>query len=103
MSDDQFIAYVGDPDFHDGHVLRVVREVDKACVVVRGASAREYAVEFRRVKTIKSNRPDGMMLYALVEMRGEPPIRRFVFANWDDEDDASLELEAEEFLVTPLT
>lgn len=35
------------------------------------------------------------MLYALSELRCEPPLRRFAFANWDDDSTAYLEVEAE--------
>jgi hypothetical protein len=35
-----------------------------------------------------------MMVYALTEMPATPPLRRFVFVNWDEEDDASLEVVA---------
>ncbi len=34
------------------------------------------------------------MLYALSEMRAPAPLRRFAFANWDDDDDAILEIDA---------
>jgi hypothetical protein len=34
-----------------------------------------------------------MMLYALAEVRAQEPLRRFVFVNWDEEnDDARLEV-----------
>jgi hypothetical protein len=36
-----------------------------------------------------------MLLYALSELRSTPPLRRFSFANWDDDDDAFLEVDAE--------
>ena len=36
------------------------------------------------------------MLYALIERRETPPGRRFVFGNWDEEDDAFLEVVANE-------
>ena len=38
-----------------------------------------------------------IFLYALAEMQVSPPFRRFVFANWDDDDPAFLEVEAREF------
>jgi hypothetical protein len=40
-----------------------------------------------------------MMLYALSELHAEPPLRRFSFANWDDADEAFLEIEAEGFSI----
>ena len=41
-----------------------------------------------------------MMIYALSEMRTPPSTRRFVFANWDEDDKSFLEIEAESFSVT---
>jgi hypothetical protein len=102
MTSDDFVGYVGDPDFHDGAVVRVVADGDLACVVVRGASGQEYAVEFHGVKAVRSNRPEEMMIYALTEMRTLAAARRFVFSNWEDDDDASLEVEAEGFSITSL-
>jgi hypothetical protein len=102
MTSDEFVGYVGDPDFHDGCVLRVVAEGNLARIVVRGASGQQYAVEFHGVKVVQSKRPEGMTLYALSEMRTRASARRFVFSNWDDDDDASLEVEAEGFSVTSL-
>jgi hypothetical protein len=103
MTSDEFIGYVGDPDFHDGAVLHVVAEGNQARVVVRGASGHQYAVEFHGVKVVRSKRAEGMTLYALSEMRTRAFARRFVFSNWVEDDDASLEVEAEGFIVMSLT
>jgi hypothetical protein len=32
-------------------------------------------------------------------MRGQPPFRHFVFANWDEQDEAVLEIDAERLRV----
>jgi hypothetical protein len=69
MTSDEFIAYVGDPDFHDGAVVRVIRGQDLARVMVRGASGQEFVVEFRGVKAVRSNKPEDMRICALSEMR----------------------------------
>lgn len=29
-------------------------------------------------------------MYGLAEMRADPPLRRFVFANWEEQSDACL-------------
>ena len=99
MSNQEFIGYVGDADFHDGHVVTVVREGDTARVRLRGVSGREFVVEFRGVQAVRSKQPEGMMIYALSEMRASPPLRLFVFGNWDEEDTSLLEIEAESFSV----
>jgi hypothetical protein len=59
-------------------------------------------VEFYGVKAMQSNRPEGMMLYALTEMRTQTSARRFVFSNWEYDDDASLSVQAEGFSVKSL-
>ena len=97
---DVFVGYVGDPDFHDGVIVRVGPREHQVLVVIRGASGCEYVVEFHGVKVIRLNKPEGMTLFAMTEMRTATGTRRFVFANWNYEDDARLEVEAEGFSVT---
>jgi hypothetical protein len=91
---DEFIGYVGESDFHDGHVLSVDHTGAEAIVRVQGGSGQEFLCTFEGVTTIRANRPVGMMLYALSELRAVAPLRRFVFANGDEDDDASLEIQA---------
>src|SRR5262245_40796819 len=98
MVDSSFIGYVGEPDFHDGSILTVERKDSCARVRVQGASGKVFIVEFRGVRAVKANQPEGMVLYALSELRGDPPLRRFVFANWDDDGKSYLEVEAENFV-----
>ena len=99
MSDPSFIAYVGDPDFHDGSILAVEQEDDVLRVRVRGASGKVFVVTFNGVLAVRKNRPEGMLLYSLSEQRGEPPLRRFVFANWDNDSKACLEIDSTGFSV----
>ena len=102
MAIDEFIAYAGDPDFHDGSVVSVVEERDSTRVVVRGASGQEFVVEFRGVKAMRSCKPEGMLIYSLSEMKAQPPARRFEFANWHEDDDAFFSIDAEDFSVARL-
>lgn len=97
MSDASFVAYVGDPDFHDGSILAVEHQDDEFRVRVRGASGKVYVVTFNGVLAVRKNRPEGMLLYSLSEQRGDPPLRRFVFANWDDDSNSYLEIDATGF------
>ena len=39
------------------------------------------------------------MLYSLNEMSYPPPLRRFVFVNWEEEDSATLEVVAAGFSI----
>ena len=101
MSASDFIAYVGDVDIHDGHVQTVTPGEGVVDVRIKGASGCEFTIRFVEVKSVKSNRPEGMMVYALVE-RGQPgPLRRFDFANWDDDDEAYLEIVARGIEIVP--
>jgi hypothetical protein len=99
MSDSSFVAYRGNADFHDGTILDVHQEGSFSRVRVRGASKKVYIVEFSGVRSVDASRPGGMLLYSLSELVGEPPLRRFVFVNWDGEDAAALAIDAHEFVV----
>ncbi len=96
MHDAEFVEYYGDPDFHDGVIVSVVSKRDDVRVGIKGASGRDYDLLFRDVESVEANRPVGMMLYALSLMKTPGPMRRFAFANWDDGDDACLEIVAGE-------
>jgi hypothetical protein len=102
MSSSAFVAYVGDPDFHDGEVLRVSNKHEHTSVWVRGYSSREYEIEFEGIQTVESFEPEGMDLYALSEMRAQPPLRRFEFANNSEEDRKSLAILATGFRILPI-
>ena len=95
MAESSFVGYIGDADFHDGHVIGVEQHSSTVNVRVRGASGQVYLVEFTGVLTMRAARPEGMMLYALSEFSGKLPMRRFVFVNWDDDSEAYLEVDAE--------
>ena len=99
MTDPEFVAYVGHADFHDGHIRAVCHAGDQVDVVVEGYSGRKYKVHFSGVRRFMANQPEGMMIYALNEMRATPPFRCFLFTNWDEDDPASLEIEAREFTI----
>ena len=87
----RFVAYVGPPDLHDGQVVELAHNGDTLRVLVQGDGGRRMAVECLGVVDVQAVKPEGMTLYALVEMTAPPPLRRFVFANWDD-DASTLEV-----------
>jgi hypothetical protein len=95
MAGSSFVGYVGDAEFHDGSVLAVEQRGGMVRVRVRGAGGGVFVVEFGGVRAMRAARPEGMLLYALSELSGEPPLRRFTFANWDDDSEAYLEVDAE--------
>jgi hypothetical protein len=85
-------GYVGNADFHDGHIISVVFVPGRADVKVRGFTCRHYLVSFNDVISIESESPEGMMLYALrEEATGETGARRFIFVNWHDAPDPASE------------
>ena len=94
MPDHSFVGYVGDPDFHDGSIVSVEESDGTVRVRVRGASGKLFVVDFSGVAEVRAFDPKGMKLYALSEMSCQPPLRLFVFANWDEESKARLEVEA---------
>ena len=87
-----FVAYRGDRELHDGMVVALEQDGETAWVVIEAGSGRRFEVRFFGVESLTQLRAEGMMLYALAEMEGEPPLRRFVFVNWDEDDEAQLDV-----------
>jgi hypothetical protein len=96
-----FLAYVGDPDLHDGSILEVVTSGEEVSVLVRGHSGRLFRVRFPGSEALRSKRPEGMLLHGLAETKTDSALRHFVFVNWHENDDAALELSARDFVVEP--
>jgi hypothetical protein len=94
LDDNGLTAYVGDPDIHDGYIRAVVYDKQKVNVTVEAHNGQWLVIQFDNVAWVKSLHPEGMMLYALAEGQCKANIRRFVFINWDEEDDAFLEIGA---------
>jgi len=92
-----FVAYVGPSNLHDATILRVESTQDTVTVFVESYERRRFALVFHGVTHQEMNTPEGMVLYALIEMHTTPPRHRYVFANWDDDDPARLEIVAEGF------
>jgi hypothetical protein len=74
MPTDEFIGYVGNPDFHDGTVVRVRQEHDCASVSIRGASGQVYVVLFLGITAVRATDPEGMMIDSMTEMRSQLPV-----------------------------
>ncbi len=94
-----FLGYIGDPDFHDGTILAFEQQSETVHVKVQGASGSLLLVVFSGVAGVRANNPEGMVLYALCELSGKLPLRRFAFANWDQDNAAFLEIDAESITV----
>ena len=99
MSSEEFVAYVGVPDIHDGTILRVSVDGKTAEVILEGYSSREHAVVFEGVQELEMNEPEGMLLYSLSEMRATPPFRKFVFTNNEEDSRKFLSILATGFRI----
>jgi hypothetical protein len=100
--DDTETTQLGPADLHDGRLFGVQDRGGRARVLVRGVSGRTYRVDFAGVRSLVAHRPEGMVLYALSELPGEPGARRFSFINRGD-DGARLEIVAKNVGITLLS
>ena len=98
MANDEFVAYVGDPEIHDAVVKSVSYNGQQAEMSVETLDGRRIHISFSDVKLFHAHEPLGMVLYALNEMRGIPPYRKFAFTNSEESSDSVLYLEAREFV-----
>jgi hypothetical protein len=98
-----FVRYLT-PDLHDGHVLSVERDGSDVRVVAKSYTEEVFEIVFSDVDDLAtSDEPAGMELYALAEMEAEAPLRRFLFINWDEEEDPRrLEIVARSFTARQL-
>jgi hypothetical protein len=87
------------PDLHDGRLLLVESGGRSARVLAESYAGEVFEIIFNGVDDVESaGEPAGMTLYAFAEMEAETPSRRFVFVNWDEEEDERrLEIVARSF------
>jgi len=92
----EFVGWVGPPQIHDGVIEQVDSGPDLVVVSLRADGGRGpvLRVEFDEPGAVDQNRAIGMTLYGLAEVTSETERRRFSFVNWEETDDARLELEA---------
>jgi hypothetical protein len=106
VTSESSITYVGPPELRNGHIVAFERTGDRATVRVRGVDGRDVTLQFAGVADLAAVHPEGMLLHGVAELRpaglGQPEaLRRFVFANEEEWDDAFLEIAAREFSVLP--
>lgn len=99
MEEGEFVGYVGDSRIHDATVVKIQRDDQLVIVTLRNIEGHSFGIRFRGIESVKANRAQGMVLYSLSEVTAPQPWRRFVFTNWDEKDDASLEILAEEMSI----
>jgi hypothetical protein len=99
MEKNDFVGYVGSADLHDARVTSILRSGSAAEVRLVAHNGREIKVCFSGVKNLIADKPEGMMIYGLTELKAESPYRRFAFTNWDEDDKRSLEILARDLKV----
>jgi hypothetical protein len=92
----EFVGYVGPSEIHDATIESVDVDSNRLVVVLRRGepSGHRLRIEFSEPTEVQHERPVGMVLYVLAELRGGDGRRRFAFANWDEADARQLGLEA---------
>ncbi|HEX9708663.1 MAG TPA: hypothetical protein VGB42_01600 [Candidatus Thermoplasmatota archaeon] len=96
----EWVAYTGDPDLQDGRVLSVNWRRESLEVEVEGGSgAQVLTLTFHQVAEVGTERPVGMQIAGLSEVRSPEGSRGFIFLNWDDGDGRALEVWASSFSV----
>jgi hypothetical protein len=80
---------------HDATVERLEHEGSMLRVRMRGEEGEVISAEFRGVTQVLATAAEGMLLYAVAEMRSDGPQRRFVFANWYDPGEEGIERQLE--------
>jgi hypothetical protein len=92
---DELLRYVGPAGLHDATIERLERNGAVLRVRIRSDDGQLISAEFRGVTQILATAAEGMLLYALAEMRNDGPQRRFVFANWYDPGEEGVERQLE--------
>lgn len=99
MNNEKFIGYIGDYKIHDSKIKAIESDKDNIQVSLISEDNEIIRVKFVEVKSAKSNNAEGMILYSISEMEEQLPFRRFVFVNWDEEDESSLEIVAQDCII----
>lgn len=99
MNDENFIGYIGDYRIHDSKIKTIEPDKNNIQVSLISEDNEIIRVKFVEVKLVKSNNAEGMILYSISEMKEQLPFRKFVFVNWDEEDDSSLEIVAQDCII----
>lgn len=97
MENSDFIGYVGNYKVHDSRVEKIINSGNDVTVLLRSQEGEIISVRFSSVQEIIEERPIGMILYAICEIKDIAPCRKFEFANTDEEDEASLIVVAHEY------
>ncbi|MFB0842074.1 hypothetical protein [Paenibacillus oleatilyticus] len=101
MEESDFISYVGDYRVHDSTIVKIQDNGQELVITLHGIEGENLTLYLRDVLTINMHEAGGMMLYAISEYKYPAPYRKFIFANWKDNDDAFLEVIAKDLVLAP--
>ncbi|GLI08837.1 hypothetical protein YDYSG_48690 [Paenibacillus tyrfis] len=101
MEESDFISYVGDYRVHDSTIVKIQDNGQELVITLHGMEGENLTLYLRDVLTINMHEAEGMMLYAISEYKYPAPYRKFIFANWKDNDDAFLEVIAKDLVLEP--
>lgn len=96
----EFIEHIGDYRIHDARILCFKRNDQCVEVSLKSIDDEPFIVNFYGVKEINSYKCEKMIIYSIAEFREENDTRRFVFVNWDEEDDSKLEIVAADYKIS---
>lgn len=99
MNEEKVIGYIGDYRIHDSSIKAIVSDEDTIQVSLITEDNEMISAKFVGVKSVESNKAEGMIIYSIVEKEEKSHFRKFVFVNWDEEDDASLEVIAQDCII----
>jgi hypothetical protein len=80
---------------HDATIERLEHEGSTLRVRLRSEDGEVIGAEFRGVTQVRATAAEGMLLYALSELRSDGPQRRFVFLNWHEPGEEGTERQLE--------
>lgn len=99
MENNSFIGYVGNYKVHDSKIEKIINNGSQVTVLLKSQEEETINVRFSGVHQVIEKSAEGMILYAICEMKGNEQYRKFVFANTDEEDEASLEVFAHDYYI----
>lgn len=99
MENSDFIGYIGNYKIHDSKIEKVINNGNEIEVLLKSQEEETINVRFSGVHQVIGKTAEGMILYAICEMKENGPYRKFVFVNTDEEDEVSLEVFAHEYYI----
>ena len=100
---DEFIRYVGPAEIHDSTFIAFRKiEPDTYAVELKTHDGATLSLRFLGVSDVNHSKPEGIIIYSLNEVTWPGDMKRFVFANSDEESSSCFEIACKE-MTTDLT